>query len=112
MVDYTPEQGDIVWLTLNPKKGHEQSGRRPAVVLSPSSYNMKVGLAIFCPITSKEKGYPFEIRLPEKCSIQGVILVDQVKSFDWRSREAEYICTISHSLLKEISSRLKLLLPE
>jgi len=112
LVDYTPEQGDIVWLTLNPQKGHEQSGRRPAVVLSPSSYNMKVGLAIFCPITSKEKGYPFEIKLPDKCSIQGVILVDQVKSLDWRLRKAEYICTISHSLLKEISSRLKLLLPE
>lgn len=111
MVDYIPEQGDIVWLTLNPQKGHEQSGRRPAVALSPSSYNSKVGLAIFCPITSKEKGYPFEIKLPGKCSVQGVILVDQVKSFDWRSRYAEYICSVSQSLLKEISLKLKLLLP-
>ncbi|MCJ7811979.1 endoribonuclease MazF [bacterium] len=111
MVDYTPEQGDIVWLTLNPQKGHEQSGRRPAVVLSPSAYNSKVSLAIFCPITSKEKSYPFEVRLPEKCSVRGVLLVDQVKSFDWRSRNAEYICTISSSLLKDISKKLKLLLP-
>jgi len=111
MVDYTPEQGDIVWLTLNPQKGHEQSGRRPAVVLSPSAYNSKVGLAIFCPITSKEKSYPFEVRLPEKSSVRGVILVDQVKSFDWQSRNAEYICTISSSLLKDISNKLKLLLP-
>jgi mRNA interferase MazF len=111
MVDYTPEQGDIVWLTLNPQKGHEQSGRRPAVVLSPSSYNLKVGLAIFCPITSKGKSYPFEVRLPDKCLVQGVILADQVKSFDWRSRNAEYICTISSLLLKDISKKLKLLLP-
>ena len=111
MVDYIPEQGDIVWLTLNPQKGHEQSDRRPAVVLSPSSYNSKVGLAIFCPITSKEKGYPFEVKLPDKSSVQGVILVDQVKSFDWRSRYAEYICSVSQSLLKVISSKLKLLLP-
>jgi mRNA interferase MazF len=111
MVDYIPEQGDIVWLTLNPQKGHEKSGRRPAVVLSPSSYNSKVGLAIFCPITSKEKGYPFEIKLAGRCSVQGVILVDQVKSFDWCSRSAEYICSVSQSLLKEISLKLKLLLP-
>jgi mRNA interferase MazF len=111
MVDYTPEQGDIVWLTLNPQKGHEQSGRRPAVVLSPSSYNSKVGLAIFCPITSNEKGYPFEVKLPDKCPVQGVILVDQVKSFDWRSRYAEYIFSISSLLLKDISKKLKLLLP-
>jgi mRNA interferase MazF len=111
MVDYTPEQGDIVWLTLNPQKGHEQSGRRPAVVLSPSSYNSKTGLAIFCPITSKEKKYPFEVRIPDKCSVQGVVLADQAKSFDWRSRNAEYICSIPLSLLKDISKRLKLLLP-
>jgi mRNA interferase MazF len=111
MVDYTPEQGDIVWLTLSPQKGHEQSGRRPAVVLSPSSYNSKVGLAIFCPITSKEKGYPFEVSLPCKCSVQGVILADQVKSFDWRSRNAEFICSLSTLTLKNISNKLKLLLP-
>ena len=111
MVDYIPKQGDIVWLTLNPEKGHEQSGRRPAVVLSPLSYNSKAGLAIFCPVTSKEKGYPFEIKLPDKCSVQGVILADQVKSFDWRSRYAEYICSVSQSVLKEISKKLSLLLP-
>src|SRR4030042_3740842 len=111
MVDYTPERGDVVWLTLNPQKGRKQSGRRPAVGVSPSSYNSKVGLAIFCPITSKEKGYPFEVRLPDNCSVQGVILVDQVKSFDWRSRYTEYICSIPLSLLKDISKKLKLLLP-
>ena len=112
MVDYVPQQGDIVWLTLNPQKGHEQSGRRPAIVLSPASYNSKVGLAIFCPITSKEKGYPFEAKLPKKCKTQGVILIDQVKGLDWRSRYAEYICTVPHSLLSDISNKLKLILPD
>jgi mRNA interferase MazF len=111
MVDYVPERGDVVWLTQNPQKGHEQSGRRPAVVLSPSSYNSKVGLAIFCPITSKEKGYPFEVRLPDKRSFQGIILADQVRSLDWHSRTAEYICTVPPSILKNISQKLKLLLP-
>jgi mRNA interferase MazF len=112
MVDYVPEQGHIVWLTLNPYKGHEQSGRRPAIVLSPSSYNARVGLAIFCPITSKEKGYPFEIKLPINCSIQGVILADQIKSLDWRSRNAEYICKVTKSILQKISKKLTLLLPD
>jgi len=111
MVEYVPEQGDIVWLTLNPQKGHEQSGRRPAVVLSPASYNSKTGLAIFCPVTSMKKGYPFEVLLPNKCSVQGVILADQVKSFDWRSRCAEYICSVSQELIKEVSFKVKLLLP-
>jgi mRNA interferase MazF len=112
MVDYIPEQGDIVWLSLNPQKGHEQSGRRPAFVLSPSSYNSKVGLAIFCPITSKDKGYPFEVKLPIKCPIQGVILVDQIKSLDWKSRDAEFISKITQSDLKEISRKLSLILPD
>lgn len=112
MVEYIPKQGDIVWLSLNPQKGHEQSGRRPAIVLSPLSYNIKVGLAIFCPITSKAKGYPFEIVLPKACKIKGVILVDQIKSLDWQSRSAEYICQINSEILSEVSDRIKLLLPE
>ena len=112
MVEYTPEQGDIVWLSLSPQSGHEQTGRRPAVVLSPSSYNDKVGLGIFCPITSKIKGYPFEIELPKECTIKGVVLSDQIKSLDWRSRSAEFICKIPKESLSDISSKLKLILPE
>lgn len=112
MVDYTPEQGDVVWLTLTPQKGYEQSGRRPAIVLSPSSYNKKVGLGIFCPITSKEKGYPFEVKLPDKCPVHGVILSDQIKSFDWRIRNAEFICKVSRSILINISNKIRLLLPD
>jgi len=84
-----PERGDIVWLDFSPQTGHEQPGRRPAVVLSPVRYNTKVGLAIVCPITSQAKGYPFEVPLPERTKIVGVILADQVRSIDWRARRAK-----------------------
>ena len=83
---YVPRRGDIVWLTFNPQADHEQAGRRPAVVLSPLSYNAKVGLAVICPITSAVKGYPFEVNLPHGLPISGVILADQVKSLDWQTR--------------------------
>lgn len=73
---YIPARGDVVWLTFNPQAGHEQAGRRPALVLSPSSYNRKVGLAIFCPITSQVKGYPFEVAIPAGSKLGGVILAD------------------------------------
>ena len=90
---WTPERGDIVWITMNPTAGHEQSGRRPALVLSPGSYNSKVGLAILCPITSQAKGYPFEVRIPDGLTVEGVVLSDQAKSLDWRSRGAEFACS-------------------
>ena len=88
-----PERGDIVWITMDPTVGHEQSGRRPAVVLSPAAYNGKVGLAILCPITSQVKGYPFEVPVPEGLPVDGVVLADQAKSLDWRARGAELLCT-------------------
>ena len=88
---YVPRRGDIVWLTFNPQAGHEQAGRRPAVVLSPLSYNAKVGLALLCPITSAVKGYPFEVNLPHGLPISGVILANQVKSLDWQARAVEFI---------------------
>jgi mRNA interferase MazF len=91
VADYVPDRGDVVWLTFNPQAGHEQAGRRPAVVLSPQSYNARVGLALFCPVTSKEKGYPFEVRLPANVPVSGVALADQVKSLDWRERRAELL---------------------
>src|SRR5512143_1514622 len=97
MVDpklYVPKRGDVVWITLNPQAGHEQSGRRPAVVLSPGTYNGKVGLALLCPLTSQIKGYPFEVVLPTGLPISGVILSDQLKSLDWRAREAELACIL------------------
>ena len=86
-----PDRGDVVWLDFNPQAGHEQSGRRPAVVLSPAAYNAKVGLALVCPITSQVKGYPFEVAIPNDTTVAGVILADQVKSLDWRARRAKVV---------------------
>src|SRR5437762_13948374 len=82
---YVPERGDAVWLTLDPQAGHEQAGRRPALVLSPAAYNGRVGLALCCPITNQAKGYPFEVALPDGLAVSGVVLADQVKSLDWRA---------------------------
>lgn len=89
---WAPERGDVIWITMNPSVGHEQTGRRPALVLSPGSYNSKVGLAVMCPITSQVKGYPFEVPLPAGLPVEGVVLSDQAKSLDWRSRGAELAC--------------------
>jgi len=91
---YVPDRGDIVWLTFNPQAGHEQAGRRPALVLSPAAYNRKVGLAIFCPVTNQVKGYPFEVLIPDGLKATGAILADQVKSLDWRKRDAEFVCRL------------------
>src|SRR5947199_8244601 len=91
---YIPERGDAVWITLDPQAGHEQAGRRPALVLSPAAYNGKVGLALLCPITSQVKGYPFEVGLPAGLKVGGVALADQVKSLDWRARKATLICRV------------------
>jgi mRNA interferase MazF len=107
---YLPQRGDVVWITLNPQAGHEQSGRRPAVILSPKSYNSKTGLAILCPVTSQVKGYPFEVLLPEGLQITGAILSDQVKSLDWQARNAELICTLSDETTYEVMEKLGTLL--
>ena len=103
---YVPRCGDVVWLTLNPQAGHEQAGRRPALVLSPESYNGKIGLAIFCPITNQIKGYPFEVLIPEGLPIAGAILSDQVKSLDWRARNAELICILPDETISEVLQKL------
>lgn len=107
---YIPERGDVVWLNFNPQAGHEQAGRRPAVVLSPRLYNQKVGLAIFCPITSQIKGYPFEVALPPEINVTGVILSDQVKSLDWRIRQAEFIASLPEATIGEALQKLGTLL--
>ncbi len=105
-----PDRGDVVWITLAPQAGHEQAGRRPAVVLSPAAYNGKVGLALTCPITSQVKGYPFEVSLPVGLPVTGIVLSDQVKSVDWRARRAEWICSLSQSAVAEILQKLSTLL--
>ncbi len=107
---YVPQCGDVVWITLNPQAGYEQAGRRPAVVLSPQNYNGKTGLAIFCPITNQIKGYPFEVIIPAGLSVAGAILSDQVKSLDWRARNAELICTLPTDTISEVLQKLGTLL--
>ena len=108
--NYIPQCGDAVWITLNPQAGREQVGRRPAVVLSPQNYNSKVGLAILCPITNQTKGYPFEVLLPAGLPIAGAILSDQVKSLDWRARNAELICTLPTQTVSDVLQKLVTLL--
>ena len=106
---YVPKRGDAVWLNFNPQAGSEQAGHRPAVVISPASYNGRVGLAIVCPITSKSKGYPFEVTIPEGHKLSGVILSDQVKSMDWRVRKASFIEKMPGRVIEEVLAKLETL---
>lgn len=105
-----PGRGHLVWISLDPQAGHEQAGRRPALVLSPASYNGAVGLALFCPITSHAKGYPFEVALPDGLAVSGVVLADHVKCLDWQSRRAEYAGQAPDDVVAEVVRRLGLLL--
>ena len=107
---YCPKRGDIVWLEFDPQAGHEQEGHRPALVLSPESYNKKVGLAIFCPITMKVKGYPFEVNFPDDFKVSGVVLSDHVKNLDWKARKASFFCKAPSNVLREAITKLKSLL--
>lgn len=107
---YVPERGDVVWLQFDPQAGHEQAGKRPALVLSPAAYNGRVGLALLCPITSQRKGYPFEVQLPPGLRIQGVVLADQVKSLDWRIRRAERADSVPQPVLDEAVAKIRVLL--
>ena len=107
---YIPERGDAVWITLDPQAGHEQAGRRSALVLSPSAYNGRVGLALFCPITSQVKGYPFEVPLPAGSPVTGVVGADQVKSLDWRARKASRIGVVAAEVVDQVLRRLQTIL--
>ncbi|MCW5731652.1 MAG: endoribonuclease MazF [Alphaproteobacteria bacterium] len=106
---YLPDRGHLVWLTFGSVAGHEQSGRRPALVLSPAIYNGRSGLAVCCPITSRVKSYPFEVGI-DTAGISGVVLADQVRTLDWRSRAAEYAGQASAATLSEVQARLRALL--
>jgi mRNA interferase MazF len=108
---YIPDRGDLVWVDLNPQKGHEQANRRPAVVLSPKIYNAKSGLALMCPITSRRKGYPFEVLLAGD-KISGAILADQLRSLDWHSRKVFFIQKLSPETIHEIQAKTITLLME
>ncbi len=110
MVTDAPRRGDVVWVSLNRQAGHEQAGRRPALVVSPIDYNQRVGLALMCPVTSSVKGYPFEVPLPEDLEVGGVVLADQVRSLDWRTRRAERACTAPEPVVNEVLGKLGALL--
>jgi mRNA interferase MazF len=107
---YVPRRGDAVWLQFNPQVGSEQAGRRPAVVISPEAYNGRVGLMICCPITNQQKGYPFEVALPDGVDVTGVILSDQVKSLDWRARQADFITALPDDVVEDVLAKLRTLL--
>jgi mRNA interferase MazF len=106
---YIPDRGDIVWLDFNPQLGHEQRGRRPALTLSFKEYNEKIGLGIFCPITSKIKGYPFEVEISDKI-INGCVLSDQIKSLDWTERNLEFIEKIEKEKLEDVINTILLII--
>lgn len=110
VASYVPDRGDIVWLNFSPQEGHEQAGHRPALVLSPATYNGRVGLALLCPITSRAKGYPFEVRIPDGLPTSGVILSDQLRSVDWRARQAEFRHKIADSVVHEVAAKFSTLL--
>lgn len=108
--DYVPARGEVVWLRFTPQSGREQAGHRPALVLSPIAYNEKTGLALFCPITSQVKGYPFEVALPATGTVTGVVLADQIKSLDWRARRAQFACKTTEHVVSAVLGKVNALL--
>jgi mRNA interferase MazF len=110
MAEYIPARGDAIRISLDPQAGHEQAGRRPAIVISPATYNGKVGLAILCPITNQIKGYPFEVVIPTGLQVTGVVLADQIKNLDWKARKAEFICKLPEQVTSEVLQKLNTLI--
>lgn len=108
--NYVPDRGDAVWLNFDPQAGQEQAGHRPALTLSPEKYNEKSHLGLFCPVTNQIKNYPYEVKLPEKFDVDGVVLSDQVRSLDWTKREAELIQTVPNEILEEVLGKVSTLL--
>ena len=104
---FVPERGDVVKMSFDPNSGHEQAGWRPALVVSPSAYNRASSLALLCPITSRAKGYPFEVTLPDDLAITGVILTDQIRSLDWRARKARFVAHAPDAVVREVLARLE-----
>lgn len=107
---YCPDEGDLVWLDFDPQKGHEQRGRRPALVLSPRRYNARVGLCVVCPVTSQAKGFPFEQPLPAGGAVAGVVLSDQVKSLSWRERDCRFAEAAPQAVVLHVKAKIKALL--
>ena len=106
MDPYCPKRGDVVWISFNPQAGHEQASHRTALILSPEPYNRKVGLALLCPITNQIKGYPFEVGVPHGLKASGVVLSDQVKSMDWKSRGASFLCSLPEVTVHQVLNKV------
>jgi mRNA interferase MazF len=103
---YVPDRGDVVWIDFDPQRGHEQAGRRPALVLSPRIYNRPSGLALLCPITGQTKGYPYEVPVPKGLHVNGVVLTDQVKNMAWKQRRAAFLCEMPVEVLDDVVEKL------
>lgn len=106
---YIPERGDVVWTDFNPQAGREQAGKRPALVLSPKTYNARTGLAVMVPITRHVKGYPFEVAIQIK-TVKGVALADHLKNLDWQVRWVKHVGTVPPAALAEVTTKVSLLL--
>jgi mRNA interferase MazF len=109
---YIPHRGDIVWINFTPQAGHEQRGKRPALILSPKIYNEKTSLCICLPITSKIKDYPFEVALPNELPIAGVILSDQIKNLDFSAREISFVCHVNSDIVEQVQKNIWALVGE
>lgn len=107
--EYIPQRGDIAWITFSDTVGHEQTGRRPALVISPFEYNLKSGLCIICPITSKIKGHPFEVLVNDN-KVNGVVLANQIRSISYSGREAQKITTANADILQNVVERIEALI--
>jgi mRNA interferase MazF len=108
---YVPARGDVVWMDLSSRVGHEQSGYRPALVVSPESYNRRVELALICPITSRVKGFPFEVHIPAGKDVSGVVLADQITSVDWRARGVRLMDRLPAQFVEAVTRQFAKLLP-
>lgn len=109
-MSYIPERGDAIWINFNPQAGHEQSGLRPALILTRKAYNSKSKMVICCPITTQVKGNPIEVAIPDGLEVKGVILPNQIKSLDWASRGAKFIDKIPDDVLNSVLAKINALL--
>lgn len=109
---YIPKQGDIIFLNFNPQSGKEQAGKRPGLVVSDQGFNNLLGLLICCPITKQKKGYPFEVEIPKGIAIEGIILTDHMRSIDWRSRKAKFVCKAPEKTLEEALEKIRAIFNE